>query len=120
MSLYDQLGGKPGIRRLVADFYARISSDPGLERWFADADHVRYRTHLRAYFAVSLGGPEEYRGGDLRMVHGGMGITRAAFDTVIDHLAAALVAVEADADAARQVTKQLRSLRAIVVAPSGV
>lgn len=119
MSLYDQLGGKPGIRRLVADFYARISSDPGLDQWFATADHVRYRAQLRAYFAVSLGGPEEYRGGDLRTVHRSMGISRAAFDSVIDHLSAALIAVEADADVARRVTKQLRSLRAIVVAPPG-
>ncbi|TXN30314.1 group I truncated hemoglobin [Lacisediminihabitans profunda] len=119
MSLYDQLGGKPGIGRLVADFYARISSDPGLDQWFARADHTRYRAQLRAYFAVSLGGPEEYRGGDLRTVHGDMGISRAAFDTVIDHLSAALVAVEADPDVARKVTRELRSLRAIVVTPPG-
>ena len=117
MNLYDQLGGEQGIGRLVGNFYARLSSDPALDTWFAHADHVRYRSHLRAYLAVSLGGPENYKGRDLRTAHRGMRITRAAFDTVIAHLAVALETLEVEPATARQVSKQLRSLRAIIVAP---
>jgi hemoglobin len=117
MTVYEQLGGERGLEKVVADFYARIRSDAYLAPWFSAVDDVRYRAHFRAFIAVGLGGPENYTGREMRTAHGGLGITREAFDVLVGHLGAALAAVGADESLIRAVSKQLGSLRAIVIAP---
>jgi hemoglobin len=120
MSLYDQVGGDSAITKVVADFYARIGADELIAPWFAAVDSIRYRAHFAALIVVALGGPENYHGRDLRTTHGPLAITRDAFDALLEHLAAALADAGTDRVVVTAVGKQLRALRAVVVAQPGV
>ncbi len=115
MTLYEQLGGEPWIATVVADFYARITSDDLLAPWFVAADDEHIQFHLRAYLAVALGGPEGYSGRSMRQAHAGLRITKEAFDTVLLRLADSLTAAGVEQPLADSVVSLVSSLRPVVV-----
>ncbi len=115
MSLFDQLGGEAGIAAVVADFYARMSSDDLLGPWFSEADGAGIEFHLRAYLAVALGGPEAYSGRSMRAVHGGLHITNEAFDTMLVRFADSLADAGIAAPLVAEVVAVIGVLRPVVV-----
>ena len=82
-SIYDQIGGGPAVAAAVDDLYARVQGDRKLAHYFTGVDMGRQKTHLRAFVAAALGGPQLYAGRDMRAAHGGLRITAAAFDGVV-------------------------------------
>ena len=74
-TLYDWIGGIEPLRRLTAEFYARIPDDPVLAPVFAHmaADHPE---HVALFLAEVLGGPALYsreHGGHPEMVRHHLG-----------------------------------------------
>lgn len=115
MSVFDKLGGEAAIALAVDDFYARVTADPELAGWFEELDLEALKEHQRAFFAVALGGPEDYSGRSMRTAHSGLGITDGAYTRTVRHLADALTALGADADIVGTVVRRMELMRAAIV-----
>src|SRR5262252_8508401 len=74
-TLYEWMGGRVAIERLMAELYRRAPKDPLLGRVFANMgpDHVQ---HVTAFVAEVFGGPKEYsqrHGGHPNMIRHHLG-----------------------------------------------
>jgi len=81
VTLYERLGGKPGVSRLVKWFYARVRFEPDLQPIF-DAHIPLWKDHLERivdFWVGMVGGPSTYAGGMGR--HGRLGIGPEHFAT---------------------------------------
>lgn len=115
-SIYEQIGGKPAVAAAVDDLYVRIFDDPEVADYFTGVDMTRQKTHLRAFVAAALGGPELYTGRDMHTAHAPLGVTHAAFDRVVEHLAAALDGLGVPSTTIAAIAAKLAPLRAQIVA----
>jgi hemoglobin len=95
-SLYERIGGEPALKLVVDDFVAAAAADPKVNftrdgRWqVSDANVQHLKAMLVAFMGQALGGPQRYTGRGMRVVHQGMGITKAEFDALAGHLEATL------------------------------
>lgn len=89
-SLFDRLGGMPGVTALVDDFVNRVGADDRINSFFAKADMTRLRKQLTDQICQLAMGPCTYTGGDMLTVHKGMGITGDHFQAMMEDLIAAL------------------------------
>jgi len=92
-SLYERIGGAPGVESLVDQFYLRVFDDPELAPFFEHAPVDRLKSMQRELFTQALGGPLEYSGRPIREVHHGRGISLAHFQKFVGHLLDTLTAL---------------------------
>jgi hemoglobin len=114
-NIYDEIGGAPAVGEAVEDFYDRVLDDPLLAPYFAGIDMARQKSHLRAFIATALGGPNIYAGRNMRTAHSGRNITPDAFDAVVSHLAATLTRLGVKAATIEAIAGKLVPLRAQIV-----
>lgn len=115
MSIYEQLGGQSAIKSTVTVFYNRVLEDETLEQWFAGVDLNRLRAHQRAFLTAALGGPAIFAGKEPGEAHAGMGITDAAFTSVVDHLLVTLRDLDTAEPLITEVAQRLEGLRSSIV-----
>lgn len=89
-SLYERLGGKPAITKVVAEFVGNVGADVRINARFADTDLTRLKALLVEQICAGSGGPCKYSGRDMKTTHQGMGITDAEFDALVENLVKAL------------------------------
>jgi hemoglobin len=106
-SLYQRLGGDPGIAKIVDDFVTRAMVDPRVNwtrqgvttgyirrksmTWNATPENVAMlKKHMAQFLALATGGPSVYQGKQIQGTHAGMKITNAEFDAAIGDLKATL------------------------------
>ena len=92
-SLYQRLGGYDALAAVVDDFIVRLVTDKQFEKFFAghaDDSKKKIRQHILDQFCAATGGPCIYTGRDMKMSHGGLGITNAQWDAAAKHLVASL------------------------------
>lgn len=95
-SIYDRIGGKPAIRRVVKEFYQRMTTDPVFAARFRYVDLGRLMGHQVAVFTLLTGGPNETNRdteqihGWLQRVHGHLRLTSGEFDRMAGHLVSTL------------------------------
>ena len=70
-------------------FYGRVLVDPELAHFFEGIDMDVLREHLADFMMALTGGPDIYKGRNLRKAHQGFRITEVDFNRLITHLAAA-------------------------------
>lgn len=114
-TLYESLGAEGGIRDAVASFYDRVLADPDLVGYFEGVDMKTLRRHQVDMLVTATGGPQRYTGRDMAAAHHGLAITDAAFDKVVGHLGATLVAAGAGDDSIAAVVAALSPLRSSIV-----
>ena len=114
-SIYDRLGGHDAVMLAVDQLYDRLIGDPQLAPYFAGRDIGRHARHVRPFIAAAVGGPELYRGRDMRAAHAGLEITDAHFDRTVEHLVAVLRDLGIDQSLISDVGATLEPLRAAVV-----
>jgi hemoglobin len=85
-ALYRELGAKPGLAKLTDDFTARLIADARVKAFFVDFDEAQFKTRLVDQLCEVSGGPCKYDGKDMRKVHSGFDIDRAAFNAVVEVL----------------------------------
>jgi hemoglobin len=64
-TLFDRLGGRPGVSRLIKWFYARVRFEPDLQAIF-EAHIPKWSEHLETlidFWSTQVGGPPVYRSG---------------------------------------------------------
>ena len=60
-SIYDQVGGEPFFKALVADFYQQVAVDPVLRPMYVDEDLAESEVRLRLFLMQYWGGPRTYQ-----------------------------------------------------------
>lgn len=101
-SLYDQIGGQDNIRSAVELFYKKILMDGRVSHFFDSTDMRKLYAHQSQFLGYALGGPEEYKGKDIREAHKDLvtnhGMTERHFDIVAEHLLNTLIDMGVDKD----------------------
>lgn len=90
-TLYDSLGGRAAIVKVVDDFVSNCAADPRINAFFAvtakDAKRMAaFKTNLVDQICEASGGPCKYTGKDMKTAHAGMGISNAHFDALVEDL----------------------------------
>ncbi|MGH8929842.1 MAG: group I truncated hemoglobin [Egibacteraceae bacterium] len=116
-SIYERIGGGPSVTAAVDLFYQKVWSDPTLVGYFGDVDRSRLKAHQRAFLSAALGGSERYEGRGMGEAHAGLGVTDAAFDKVVAHLAATLAELGVDEATIGEIAGALGPLKADIVQP---
>ncbi|MFW5877033.1 MAG: group I truncated hemoglobin [Myxococcota bacterium] len=87
--LYDRLGGKSGIDKLVDRVIDRhLQNEVVAPRYQALDESALARTREKAkeFFAAGSGGPVEYTGQSMIEAHTGMNVSAAEFLAVVDDI----------------------------------
>lgn len=96
-SLYDRLGGKDAITKVVDDFVGNVAGDNRINRFFTAAagdpnEMAHFKQMLVDQICAASGGPCTYGGKTMPEAHKGMAITDDDFNALVDDLTKALVA----------------------------
>jgi truncated hemoglobin YjbI len=79
-SLYDEMGGEAGLRRVLQALYDRLFDDPMIGFFFAGKNKAELIEHQLWFTARFLGGPSRYEGRSLPDAHAPLPILPAHFD----------------------------------------
>jgi hemoglobin len=92
--LYERLGGEAAIMAAVDLFYSKVIADDLTRPFFEGLDMAAQTRKQLAFMAWAFGGPEVYRGRDLRTAHKRLvkekGLTDQHFEAVARHLKSTL------------------------------
>lgn len=113
--MYERLGGAPAIEAVVDELYRRILDDPELAPFFTRVNLRSQKGRMRAFVTMVTGGPNEYRGRDMKTAHQRHAIEDRHFDLVAGHLVDSLASVGADPAAADELVSAVAGLRDDVV-----
>lgn len=89
-STFHGLGGKSGIKHIVATFVPMILADPRIKESFKDSDIKNLTMRLEEQFCELSGGPCKYQGKDMVDIHDGLNITNAQFNALAEDLQLAM------------------------------
>lgn len=99
-TFYEAVGGEPTFRKLVAEFYAGVATDPVLRPLYRDADLGPAEDHLRMFLEQYWGGPGTYsqlRGHPrLRQRHAPFRVGPAQRDAWLSHMRRAVDSLDLD------------------------
>jgi hemoglobin len=98
-SLYDQLGKKAGITKVVAAFVGNVGADQRINAFFAHTDLKHLQMELVNQICQASGGPCKYTGKSMKDAHKGMGVSGADFNALVEDLVKALDKYKVSADA---------------------
>ena len=88
--LYQALGEKPGITRLMDDFVNRLVKDPRIGNHFKDTKPAALKESLTDQVCQLSGGPCKYEGADMKSAHADMDITKGHFNALVEVLQSAM------------------------------
>ena len=113
-TLYERIGGAAAVDAAVDLFYRKVLTDNSISQFFDSTDMEDQRAKQKAFLSWVFGGPEEYKGKDLREAHADLvanGLNEAHFDAVAGHLAATLNDLGVPEDLAGEVMTLAASTR---------
>lgn len=88
--LYQALGEKAGIARLMDDFVNRVVQDARIRDHFKDTKPQALKDSLTDQICALTGGPCKYEGADMKSAHADMQISKAHFNALVEVLQAAM------------------------------
>jgi hemoglobin len=115
ISIFDTIGGAAAVAAATDLLYERLLADPLLERHFVGVDLAGLKSHMRMFLAGALGGPDLYRGRDMRSAHAHLNITAADWDATVGHLVATLQALGLADDLIGDIASRVLPLRDVIV-----
>lgn len=92
-SLYERVGGEAAIMAAAEIFYRKVLDDPLTRPFFEGLDMAAQTRKQVAFLAWAFGGPQEYKGRDLRTAHAALvsrGLSHVHFEAVAAHLRSTL------------------------------
>lgn len=90
--LYADMGGKPGIDRLVDASVQLYLTDDRIKAIFDESNIDRIRAELKDQFCMVAGGPCAYTGHSMEATHKGLHLTNANFNALVEDLQVAMEA----------------------------
>lgn len=88
--LYQALGEKPGIARLMDDFVNRVVKDPRIGGHFKEVKPQALKESLTDQICQLSGGPCQYEGADMKSAHADMDINKGHFNALVEVLQSAM------------------------------
>lgn len=85
-TLYQQLGGKPAITKVVDDMVANVAADNRINHYFAKTNIPHLEMELVTQICQGTGGPCHYTGLSMRQAHKGMNLSTADFNALVEDL----------------------------------
>jgi hemoglobin len=113
-TMYESIGGDPGLNQLVDRFYTRVWSDPELTGYFEGIDKDALKRHQRSFLTFALGGGPD-TGRSLPEAHTGLNISDDAFDRVAKHLRYTMEELDVDKSLAQIIAGFVQGKRSSVV-----
>lgn len=114
-SLYQALGGKPGITHIVEGMLLNVARDPRIVEHFRNVDPVRLRDKLIEKFCMDAGGPCTYTGDSMAEAHKGQRISPAEFNALVEDLMAAMTAQGVPVTAQNRLLARLATQRGEII-----
>ncbi len=114
-TLYDQLGGEPGIDRIVKNLIQNIGHDEQVFHYFAEANVKRFREHLAWHLCDISDGPCTYSGDTMKQIHDGMEINERDFNHLVDLLIEAMYEADVPHPVQNQLLARLAPLRKDII-----
>lgn len=89
-TLYDQLGGQPGVARIVQNAVELYMTDDRIKADFDNINPDRLRSRLTDQICQLTGGPCIYRGRPMSAAHAGLDTSQAKFNAVAEDMQTAM------------------------------
>lgn len=116
VTLYERLGGKDGIRRLVTDIVDNHYRNPLIKTRFEQVkDRAALERHSVEFLCMGSGGPHDYTGRDMVSAHKGMNVSEQELVAAIDDIVAAMAKNKLDPSVQNDVVATLYSLKGEVL-----
>lgn len=117
-TLYERIGGEAAIMAAVDLFYKKVLADDVTRPFFADLDVDTQIKKQIAFMAWAFGGPDEYKGRELRGAHAKLvarGLSETHFTAVVGHLESTLRELGVAPELIREALKIVGSVKADVL-----
>ena len=119
-TLYERLGGTPGITSIVDDVIEAHMNNAAISARFKPyLDHPerleKIRQHTIDFFTAGSGGSIEYHGRDMQTAHQGMNISAAEYMHVIDDIMKVLEKHHIDDESKKDVLAIVWSLKEKII-----
>ncbi|RMQ49833.1 Globin protein [Pseudomonas cichorii] len=114
-SLYQDLGQRAGIQRIVEGMLMNIARDDRIVERFRKIDIVRLRDKLVEQFCVEAGGPCQYTGSSMAESHKGQNLTRSDFNALVENLIDAMDAEKIPVPVQNRLIARLAPMRGEVI-----
>ncbi len=89
-TLYADMGGKPGIDRMVDEVEKVYLSDPRIKDVFEESNLERLNVMLKDHFCMVAGGPCTYTGHSMEAAHKGLHLKNMDFNALVEDLQVAM------------------------------
>lgn len=89
-TLYERLGGRPGIEAIVEDIWINHVKNPAINSRYVNSDPAKVKRLVTEMCCAGFGGTETYTGKDMISAHRSMNINEAEFIAVVDDVLSAL------------------------------
>ncbi len=93
-TLFVDMGGQPGIDRLVDASVDNYLADDRIKDTFSESNMDRVRAEFKVQFCQVAGGPCSYSGHNMAAAHKGLHLTNADFNAVVEDLQAAMTSCD--------------------------
>ena len=85
-SLYEELGERPGLARIVDGMLHRVLLDPRIKEKFDDANMERLQGLLILHLCVVSGGPCRYPGRTMKTAHADLSLAPRHFNALVEDI----------------------------------
>lgn len=85
-TLYEQLGGKAAITKVVHDMIVNVAADNRINHFFAKTNIPHLQMELVNQVCEGTGGPCKYTGLSMKQAHKGMHLNTADFNALVEDL----------------------------------
>jgi len=89
-SIYTRLGGQPAIDAAVDLFYVKVLADKSVNHHFEGINMDKQKARQKQFLTKAFGGPDNYKGRDLRRAHRHLDLKESDFNAIAGHLQATL------------------------------
>ncbi|MCQ4258398.1 group I truncated hemoglobin [Stutzerimonas stutzeri] len=113
--LYQQLGGEPGLSRIVEGMLLRVAGDPRIFEHFRDVDIQRVRDKLVEQLCAEAGGPCVYSGDSMEESHKGLALTPSDFNALVENLQASMTAEAVPIPTQNRLLARLAPMRSEII-----
>ncbi|MBI6855472.1 group 1 truncated hemoglobin [Pseudomonas lijiangensis] len=114
-SLYQDLGQRAGIQRIVEGMLMNIARDDRIVERFKRVNIVLLRDRLVEKLCVEAGGPCEYKGDSMAESHKGQNLTRSDFNALVENLIDAMDAEKIPVPVQNRLIARLAPMRGEVI-----
>jgi len=114
-SLYQDLGQRAGIQRIVEGMLLNIAKDERIVERFRKVNIVRLRDKLVEQFCVEAGGPCRYTGDSMAESHKGQNLTPSDFNALVEDLIDAMDAEKIPVPVQNRLIARLAPMRGEVI-----